>query len=877
MNHTADECYSKHGFPPWIKQRMSHVANAMDSETEKEKNAHNDTYNDQVLKNLDSEQLQQLVDMIQGCKGKQKVVNNSIGDFSKTNSTGKEGKSFWILDTRATDHVTCSISSFVNYYKIKPVNIKLPNNHNVVATHAETIILTHNITLHNVLYIPAFTLNNLFVQRPITSLKCKLIFTDNVCQIQERSTSKMIGQANIVNGLYHLHTDKEENLICFLQEQGSFEVAKGLNIWHCRMGHSSKGVLEKLTKQYTNIHSVDIDVCSPCHLAKQHKLPFPLSKTSSEHVFYLIHMDIWGRLNVHSLHGHKYFLTIVDDHSRYTWIHLMESKSETRDYMQHFIAHIKNQFNKGIKVIRTDNGKEFCWKDFYDKHGIIHQTSCNETPEQNSIVERKHQHILNIARCILYQSNLPNLFLSYAVLHSVHLINRLPSPVIQNECPYKLMYGSVPDLSNIKVFGCLCFASTLEQSRHKLDPRTRKCIFLGFKHGTKGYVVMDVNPREIFISRNVIFYETYFCNPKSENSDDTTLEDIDFTIYDVASPKPIVTEENTEQEEPRRSTRIKKPPNYLEDYHHSIMASPCSSVTQKSKVLYPLSFFISYKGLAKSHLKYALSISCQNEPQNYKEAKQYPEWREAMKAKIKALEENETWKIVELTPNKTAIGCKWIFRIKRKANGDIERYKVRLVAKGYTQRKGIDYMETYSPVARLTTIRTILAVASTMNWHLEQLNVNNAFLHDDLEEEVYMELPLAIASKKTHQVCRLMKSLYGLKQASKHWYDKLTSFLHSINFNHYKADNSLFVRNVEGSFIALLVYVDDILIVGNNANDINTVKDSLNTTFKIKDLGPLKFFLGLEIVRTVKGIHVCQCKYALEILADVGDVECKTW
>jgi len=161
-----------------------------------------------------------------------------------------------------------------------------------------------------------------------------------------------------------------------------------------------------------------------------------------------------------------------------------------------------------LNVHSTDNEKEFCWKSFYDEHGIIHQTSCNETPEQNSTVERKHQHILNIARCILYQSNLPKNFWSYAVLHSVHLINRLPSPVIQNECPYKLMHGRTPDLYNIKVFGCLCFASTLEQSRHKLDPRARKCIFLGFKHGTKGYVVMDVHSREIFVSRNVIFYET---------------------------------------------------------------------------------------------------------------------------------------------------------------------------------------------------------------------------------------------------------------------------------------------------------------------------------------------------------------------------------
>jgi len=220
----------------------------------------------------------------------------------------------------------------------------------------------------------------------------------------------------------------------------------------------------------------------------------------------------------------------------------------------------------------------------------MHQTSCNETPQQNSTIERKHQHVfiplvcncaielcirvgtplkcpllfihsllikkkknqhvLNVTRCIMFQSNFPRAFWSFVVVHVVHLINRLPSPVIQNNCPYKLLYNCVPDLSDIKVFGCLCFASNLEQNRSKLDPRARKCIFLGYKQGTKGYIVMDVHSRETFVSRNVIFYETYFYDLKERNEQVITEETNDPMRYHCDDSEHIGIEKNlTEQEE----------------------------------------------------------------------------------------------------------------------------------------------------------------------------------------------------------------------------------------------------------------------------------------------------------------------------------------
>jgi len=188
----------------------------------------------------------------------------------------------------------------------------------------------------------------------------------------------------------------------------------------------------------------------------------------------------------------------------------------------------------GLLAVRTTCWKEFCWKDFYDKHGIIHQTTCVETPQQNFVVERKHQHILNVTRCLMFQSKLPKLFWSYAIMHVVHLINIVSSTIISNKCPYEKLYSTAPDISNLRIFGCLCFASTPENNKNKLDPRAKRCIFLGFKAGTKGYIVIDAQTREIFVSKNVLFYEQSFYQviDKSEQNKLSYDQNFGEHIYD---------------------------------------------------------------------------------------------------------------------------------------------------------------------------------------------------------------------------------------------------------------------------------------------------------------------------------------------------------
>ncbi|CAM8879806.1 unnamed protein product [Rhodiola kirilowii] len=248
-----------------------------------------------------------------------------------------------------------------------------------------------------------------------------------------------------------------------------------------------------------------------------------------------------------------------------------------------------------------------------------------------------------------------------------------------------------------------------------------------------------------------------------------------------------------------------------------------------------------------------------------------------MNLEIEALERNYTWTITPLPAGKTVVDCKWIFKIKLKSDGTVERYKARLVARGFTQIEGLDYHDTFAPVAKMNTVRCLLAIDAFKSWPLFQLDVDNAFLHGQLDEEVYMKLPPGFydSAKSSGHVCRLLNSLYGLKQASRQWFEKLSEALISFGFRQSLFDYSLFILQGSDHTIFLLVYVDDIVITGTSVDVITTVKQFIHAKFKLKDLGLLRFFLGLEVARGPKGIQLNQRKYDVDLLEDQQMTECK--
>ncbi|KAC9553683.1 hypothetical protein E3N88_45641 [Mikania micrantha] len=566
---------------------------------------------------------------------------------------------------------------------------------------------------------------------------------------------------------------------------------------------------------------------------------------------------------------------------------------------------IETQFQKKIKRFRCDNGGEFTsnsMKEFYGDKGIVLETSCPHTPQQNGVVERKHRHLLEVARALRFEANLPIKFWGECILTAAYIINRLPAKILKFKTPYEVIFGKKPKYEHMKVFGCLAYFRNTDTKGDKFAEKGKAGAFLGYPFGVKGYKIYDMERKKIIVSRDVKFFEDRFpfskqkeneiwahqgTNEERDSNGDFDIEsDVDltqpinkeFNSQSHSEPNEAMQDDLGQAQEygneindeipqtdaeittPQRVPRAKSQPQKYKDYQvklppsvdhaHSIPnQAPDPISNQTASTVHPLANYMSYNNFSPTHKAFLAAITSHDEPKTFSQASQDENWREAMKKEIKALEQNQTWSLEVLPEGKKAIDSKWVYKIKYKPNGDIERYKARLVAKGFTQMEGIDYHETFAPVAKLVTIRTVLALAVKGDWQIHQLDVNNAFLHGDLNEEVYMKIPQGFTKGRETKVCRLRKSIYGLKQASRNWFHKFTNTLMNL--------------------------VDDVIIVGNSSKIIQCTKDTLHDEFSIKDLGSLKYFLGIEVARTKDGLVLSQRKYTLDILQESGQLGCK--
>lgn len=781
--------------------------------------------------------------------------------------------------------------------------------------------LSANVILYDVLVVPEYCVSLLSVHKLIKDSRMFVGFDETKCYIQDMTQNKLMGTGSENGGLYLFDCPSPHTVLGNLSVK--CHVSKSL--WHIRLGHPSDQAVSLLQPVLMYTKGAHVSPCDICHKAKQTRVPFPLSEHKSFAIGDLVHIDLWGPYKVTSREGFRYFLTIVDDYTRAVWTYLVKTKDEVYNLFVSYLNLIHNQFKCNIKTVRSDNGTEFVnnkMSNLFNSLGITHQTSYAYTPQQNGIAERKHRHLLNVARSLLFQSGIPLSMWPECIITAAYLINRLPSSVLSGKSPFELVYGQKPKLSHLRCFGCLCFSSVFNNS-DKFSARSEKCILIGFSGTKKAYKVYGIDSKMVLYSRDVQFYESIFpfkMKSKDQTSD-STLNDLNFFNEKLPDQNPndeqrgnniapndeggasscprninisidggtngiaTSTGDNTlsegnapsihepalinptqqlspEQPALRRSSRNTKTPARFNDY------------VVNSSVKYGLEKYVCYSNLSPVNYCFSTTLNKSIEPSSYDEAARNINWIQAINNETTALKENNTWTECDLPKGRKAISSKWLWKIKYKSTGEIDKYKARLVAKGFSQKEGIDYNEIFSPVVKMSTVRCLINVAICNNWTLFQLDVNNAFLYGDLTEDVYMTLPPGFDNHKS-TVVKLNKSLYGLKQAPRQWNAKLTSTLKENGFVQSKFDYSLFTKNSGNVFLALLVYVDDIVITGNNANEIVKFKKFLKSKFKIKDLGKLKYFLGIEVLENDNGVCLSQRKYCLDLLHEYGLLACK--
>ena len=635
---------------------------------------------------------------------------------------------------------------------------------------------------------------------------------------------------------------------------------------------SSSGVLG-------NLHSHDISDCSGCKLGKFSALPFNNSTSTSFAPFDLIHSDVWGPAPISTKGGSRYYVSFIDDYTRYCWVYLMKRRSDFIDIYTEFQAYVKTQFSAIVKCFRSDLGGEYTKGDLshiFASDGTVHQTSCTDTPQQNGVAERKHRHIVETARSMLLSASVPSEFWGEAVLTSVYLINRIPTSHNSGVSPYARLFGHTPEYSHLRVFGSTCFVLRPHVERTKLSSRTAICVFLGYGDGQKGYRCYNPESKKLYVSRHVFFLEhiPFFSLPSSSHSM-TKFDLIHIDPFDIgcpSGPQPSTVDQSSSSSIPPfpsqsscRSNEGDDQPPPTATPEPLVAADPATprypTRTRKSTQLSDFA----YSCYSPSFSSFLVSINSFCEPTSYSEAVRYPVWQRAMAEELSALDITGTWDLVSLPHGKKTIGSRWVYKIKTKSDGSIEWYEARLVAKGFYQEYGMDYEETFAPVAKMTSVRVLIAVASVRQWYISQMDVKNAFLNGDLKEEVYMVPPPGV-SHSPGQVCRLKKALYGLKQAPRAWFEKFSTVVTSLGFVSSYHDSALFVRSYSAGRILLLLYVDDMIITGDDIDGIADLKSTLSRRFDMKDLGPLRYFLGIEVASSEKGYLLSQSKYTADII-----------
>jgi transposase InsO family protein len=818
----------------------------------------------------------------------------------------KDPRDEWAADSGATEHVTGFGELLHNATPVEGVHTVTYGNGEKLAAVArgDIIFKETNVVLQDVLYVPGNRINLLSVSKVVTN-GANVVFTPDACVIKKEKKTVMKGIQQ--GGLYKFRAPAILN-----KETSEFAgTAKGTisaEIWHKRYGHLGYDGLKRLVKEDMvkgiNLAPEDIkktpDICKACAQAKHSRSPFGRAEDKTTGVLDLVHMDICGPLPEETPGGKKYFITFLDDYSRYSDVVLLELKSDAKFVVKNALEYLERQSGKRVKGIRTDNGGEFIsdhLKDYLKEKGINHQKTVAYTPEQNGRAERLNRTLMEKTRAMMLDSNLPQRFWGEALTTANYLRNVSPT-VNKDKTPYELFYGHKPDVSFLRAYGSEAYCHIPKEKRNKLAKRSEKGNLIGYMPNNNGYRIWMEGGFKIWQSRDVIFDETKTrqskdeaeseCNPEeSESEDDDVAPDL---LSDIDSDGDSDDGQGTDTDnvgaqggdgnhtaEDGGSGNAGSSGGHPPDPNTSGGSTSNTRRSGRSNLGKGPGEWWRIPGSTAMSAQDGVVVS---EPLTLKEAMDSEHadyWKDAVDDEYKSLLENNTWTLEVPPTGVKPIPVKWVFKIKKDATGRFERFKARLVVKGYRQKEGVDFNEVFAPVSKYSTLRTLLAKVTAEDMEIHQVDIKTAFLHGELEEEIYIEQPEGYEEGPPGTACKLNKSLYGLKQAPRAWFSRLNRELEDFGFKASDADPSLFTLHNKANSVYLLVYVDDILIAGDDTTTVNAIKQKLLKSFQGRDLGEITSFLGINISRdrAKKELKIDQKGMIKDIIEEFGMEDAK--
>lgn len=808
------------------------------------------------------------------CESECSTSNNTYACFKAGEASNVEE---WYIDSAATCHMTNNDKFFTKMNKQFKNNVFLADGRCIDSIGIGSGILycqrdgqlPMEINVTDVIYVPKLD-GNLLSVKQLTSKGFCVKFVENSCEISRNG--EIFATANIDGHLYKLNRSQKALAVRHNKEEC-------IHVWHQRFGHRDPTAIKSMFKtgnfcdvELASCKHID-QVCEVCLRGKMARLPFPKKSLSeSSGILDLVHTDLCGPMQTITPGGKRYILTFIDDFSRYTVVYFLKNKHEVVDHLRSYAELVKTQFGKSIKSIRSDRGGEYMGKEscaFLRNRGIIHQLTVPYTPQQNGVAERKNRSLTEMARCMLFGANLNNKFWAEAVHTACYLQNRLPTKGnTSSKTPFEIWYSKVPSLSNLKMFGCTAYAKVPDAVRRKLDEKAIQLVFVGYEDNTKGYRLLNPSTCKITVSRDVVFIEDRLPDNKMQCvSNGLTSNEVNIATIESTSHKED--ENNNEEDNFIIAETVDEEDDVFSECEAEVEIPVRRSERIKDKVQ------PRYACVAQ------LNIADIQEPSTYDEAVKSScknEWMNAMESEINSLEENKTWELVKLPEGKKAIGSKWVYKLKRNFNGDISEYKARLVAQGFCQKYGEDYNAVFAPVVKQATLKLLLALAGESKMMVHHVDIKTAFLYGTLNEEVYMKQPKGFLDHdKQSLVCKLNKSIYGLKQSARIWNCKINEIVTGNGFRRGVADPCLYRKVVNGEWTYILVYVDDVIIASKSKNNIDKAKSIFSKEFKTKDLGELKCYLGINVEKDESGyFHMNQENYINNLLKTFGLEDAKS-